>query len=55
MEKKKYLKPTMNVYKIRNEKILFSVSGIDEDDQFSKSFEYVENDDANLWGSVWDD
>ena len=53
--KQNYLKPTMNVYKIRNEKILVSVSRIDEDDQFSKSFEYVENDDANLWGSVWDD
>ena len=53
--KQNYLKPTMNVYVIRNEKILVSVSGIDEDDQFSKSFDDVENNDTNLWGSVWDD
>ena len=53
--KQNYLKPTMNVYVIRNEKILVSVSGIDEDDQFSKSFAFEENKDTNLWGSVWED
>lgn len=55
MKKEKYVIPTTNVYKMKNEKILFSVSGINEDDQFSKSFAFEENEDTNLWGSVWED
>lgn len=60
--KQNYLKPTMNVYKITSDDlmqiIVASVGGDEWDDADARKNDFwdkTENDDTNLWGSVWDD
>ena len=60
--KQNYLTPTMNVYKITSDdlmQIIVASGGGDEwhdaDARKNDFWDNKENDDTNLWGSVWED
>lgn len=51
---KNYLKPNINIYKIKTQKIMFSISGNDIGEEFSKQYT-EDNNFTNYKYSIWED